>query len=175
MLQEIKRVSIISYIRSMLFRNGNQASSCSKWVRPCTMKTGIRNKTVRMMVATITPRLQIHLLKNDEEKKGQYTSWGSGARSVTHSVGFVACLICTFNSVASRVLKDTKAAGTSYQTWHTILTVELKTMIVKDFISIRHLHTNPHLPSLREKKKKKKRKISLWSIDDYSKISYMAV
>lgn len=80
------------------------------------MTTGIRNRTVRMMVATITTRLQIHLLIKDAEKKGQYTSLGSGARSVTHSVGFVPCLICKVNAAASRVLKDTKAAGTSYQT-----------------------------------------------------------
>lgn len=64
--------------------------------------------------AKITATLDIHLLMKDAEKKGQYTSWGSGAGSVCQSVGLTPCW--SFETIAAlkRDLKDTNAAGTSY-------------------------------------------------------------
>lgn len=68
---------------------------------------------IRRQVKT-TAMLHIHLLKNDAEKKGQCISWGSGAGSVTQSVGLTPCWRCETIAALKRVLKDTNAAGTSY-------------------------------------------------------------
>jgi len=59
--------------------------------------------------------LDVHLCKNDEWKKGQYTSLGSGACSAAHSVGFSDC--CKLEAMAApyRHLKDTKADRTSFK------------------------------------------------------------
>lgn len=98
----------------MLFRKGNQNSSWDRLARPCTIATGMRNRTVRTMLVTIITTLDIHLCKNVEWKNGQYTSFGSGACSVTHSVGFSDC--CKREAIAApnRDLKDTKAERTSF-------------------------------------------------------------
>lgn len=103
-----------TYRFSTPFRKGNHVSNWSRWVRPCTITTGIRNKIVRAIHATTTANLQIHLFMNDEEKKGQWTSWGPGACSVTHSVGLTPCWMCRAIAAPYRELKDTKAAATSY-------------------------------------------------------------
>lgn len=78
----------------MLLRNGNQICNWLRLVSPCTMRTGIKNSAVRRKHATATPSLDIHLCINVEEKKGQYTSWGSGACSVTQWMGLFDCCIC---------------------------------------------------------------------------------
>lgn len=66
------------------------------------------------MHPTIAIYLEIHILMNEAEKKGQYTSWGSGADSVFHSVGFAPCLMCKAIAAPNRDLKETNAAGISY-------------------------------------------------------------
>lgn len=98
----------------MLVRKGNQVSNWSRLARPCTNTTGMRNRIVRAAHATTTTSLETHLFIKEEEKKGQWTSWGSGALSVIHSVGFVPCWMCKAIAALSRDLNDTKAAGTSY-------------------------------------------------------------
>lgn len=105
--------SFTTYILSTPFKKGNQVSNCSRCVSPWTIKTGIRNNTVMRTHATMTTKLLIHLFRNDAEKKGQYTSSGSGAGSLTHCVGFTPCCMCIAAAAAKRVLKDTKAAPTS--------------------------------------------------------------
>lgn len=45
----------------------------------------------------------------------QYISLGSGARSVTHSIGFGDLMPCEATEAAYRVLKKTKAAAHSYK------------------------------------------------------------
>lgn len=75
----------------MPLKKGSQVPNCSKLVRPWAMRTGIRNRKVTKIHAKITATLHIHLLMNDAEKKGQYTSWGSGAGSVSQSVGLTPC------------------------------------------------------------------------------------
>lgn len=106
-------INYVTYNLSTPFRKGNQVSNWSRWVRPWTNTTGMRNITVRPTHAMTTVSLQIHLLRNDVEKKGQWTSCGSGALSVTHSVGFTPCWICNAIAAPSRVLNETNAAGTS--------------------------------------------------------------
>lgn len=70
---------------------------------------------VRTTHAITTTTFPIHLLRKDAEKKGQYVSRGSGARSVSHSVGFAPCWICKTTAAPIRDLKDTNAAGSSYK------------------------------------------------------------
>lgn len=108
-----KSCRFCTYKVSMLVRKGNQVSKVERLARPCTITTGMRYRIVRAAYATSTTSLQIHLFMKDEEKKGQWTSWGSGALSVTHSVGFVPCWMCKATAAASRDLNDTKAAETS--------------------------------------------------------------
>lgn len=45
----------------------------------------------------------------------QYISLGSGARSVTHNIGFGDLIPCEATEAAYRVLKKTKAAAHSYK------------------------------------------------------------
>lgn len=111
--REYKKIRFKTYTLNMPFRKGNQASNWSKWVRPCTKTTGPKNRTVKIIHATIATYLEIHIFVNDTEKKGQYTSWGSGAASVFHSVGFIPCLMCKAIAAPNRDLKETNAAGTS--------------------------------------------------------------
>lgn len=105
---------IVTYRVKILLRKGNQFSNWFRLVRPCTTKTGIRNKIERVIHATRTVSLDIHLWMNDEEKKGQLTSSGSGASSVIHSMGLVDC--CKWIAIAAphRDLKDTNAALDSF-------------------------------------------------------------
>lgn len=99
----------------MPFRKGNHFCNWSRLARPCTITTGIRKRTIRANDATSTTSLKIHLLMNDAEKKAQWTSWGSGARSVTHSVGLTPCWMCKATAAPNRDLNETKAAGTSWK------------------------------------------------------------
>lgn len=62
---------IFTHMVRMLVRKGNQTSNWFRLVRPWTTTTGMRNKTVRRMHASITTSLDIHLRRNDDEKKGQ--------------------------------------------------------------------------------------------------------
>lgn len=104
-----------TYKCNMPFKKGNKVSNWSKCVRPWTMRTGTRNRAVIKRHAKTTAVPQNHLLTNDAEKKGQYTSWGSGACSVSHSVGLTPCWRCEATAALRRDLNDTKAAGTSYK------------------------------------------------------------
>lgn len=51
---------------------------------------------------------------NDSEKKGQYTSRGSGANSVIQWVGLTDCFKWTAVAAPKRDLKNTKAALASF-------------------------------------------------------------
>lgn len=116
----------------MPFRKGNKISNVYRFVRPCTMITGMKNKIVRAVHARTTTTFPIHLVKKDVEKKAQYMSRSSGAGSVSHSVGFCPC--CMFKVIAApiRDLNDTNAARSSYQienyqpTKKVILTLSIK-------------------------------------------------
>ena len=66
------------------------------------------------MQVTMATTLKIHLFKNDDWKKGQYTSLGSGACSVIHSVGFSDCFNFKATAAPYRDLKDTKADRTCF-------------------------------------------------------------
>ena len=112
--RDYETINVKTYTLSMPFRKGNQVSNWSKWVRLCTKTTGPKNRTTRTIHAAIATYFKIHLCVNDAEKKGQYTSWGSGAASVFHSVGFIPCLTCKTIAAPNRDLKETNAAGTSY-------------------------------------------------------------
>lgn len=68
---------------------------------------------MRKMDATKTMNLEIHLCVKDVEKKGQYTSCGSGADSVTHSIGLSDCGMLRQLAAPNLDLKQTKAAGIS--------------------------------------------------------------
>jgi hypothetical protein len=68
---------------------------------------------MRKMVATKTMNLEIHLCVKDVENEGQYTSRGSGAGSVTHSIGLSDCGMPMQLAAPNLVLKQTKAAGIS--------------------------------------------------------------
>lgn len=70
---------------------------------------------MRKIDATKTMNLEIHICVKDVEKKGQYTSRGSGASSVTHSVGLSDCGILMQLAAPNRDLKQTKAAGISWK------------------------------------------------------------
>lgn len=97
----------------ILVKKGNKTSNWLRLVSPCTISTGIRNKIVKRIHTNTTTSLEIHLRMNDSEKKGQYTSRGSGASSVIHWVGLTDC--CKWKAVAAskRDLKNTKAARAS--------------------------------------------------------------
>lgn len=50
----------------------------------------------------------------DTEKKGQCTSWGSGAFSVIHSVGLTPSWMFKAIAAPNLDLNETKAAGSSF-------------------------------------------------------------
>lgn len=75
----------------------------------------MKNRTVRAVQATKATSMPIHLLMNDTEKKGQCTSWGSGAFSVIHSVGLTPSWMCKAIAAPNLDLNETKAAGTSFE------------------------------------------------------------
>lgn len=101
----------VTYILSTFLRKGNHFFNWSRCVRPWTRKTGIRNRRVSTMHATMTTSFKIHLLKNEAEKKGQWISSGSGAFSGVHSVGLTPCWMCKAVAAPYRDLKQTNAAA----------------------------------------------------------------
>jgi hypothetical protein len=70
-LMEFLNCNNTTYSLSMPFKNGNSVSNWSRWVRPCTIATGIKKTIVREVYATKTTSLLIHLLRNETVKKGQ--------------------------------------------------------------------------------------------------------
>ena len=116
-----KSFRLCTYKFSMLVRKGNKNCSSSRLARPCTIATGMRNRITTATYATIANDAETHLFIKDEENNGQCTSRGSGALSVTHSVGFVPCWMCKATAAVSLDLNDTKAAETScycFFFWH---------------------------------------------------------
>lgn len=139
-LQLQTQVVSTTYSLSMPFKNGNNVSNWSRCVRPCTIATGIKNRTVRVEYATKTTSLPIHFLRNETVKKGQWTSCGSGASSVIHSVGLTPSWICNAIAAPNRVLNETNAAGTSYKfKFITIQSGELD-IIINNNITIQKLY-----------------------------------
>ena len=108
-----KEQGVVTYIFSMLLRKGNHVSNWWRLARPWTNTTGITYRIIRATKATNTTTLEIHLLTNDAVKNGQWTSWGSGAGSVSHCVGSMPCWMFVAIAAPCLVLKETKAAGTS--------------------------------------------------------------
>lgn len=108
-----KLINKLTYMDSILVKKGNKISNWLRLVSPCTNTTGKRNEIVKSVHRNTTTNLEIHLRMNDSEKKGQYTSRGSGASSVIQWVGLTDCFKWKAVAAPKRDLKNTKAARDS--------------------------------------------------------------
>lgn len=77
----------------MTFKNGATFSIPSTVARDCTNAIGMMKKKVRKKKATFITKFLTVKETYGIARFGQYTSRGSAAHSVSHSVGFRVCVV----------------------------------------------------------------------------------
>ena len=103
-----------TYISIKGLRKGAAFSMPSMLANDWTKAMGIMKKNVRKKKATAIISLLIVSETYGIAMLSQYTSRGSGAHSVNHTVGFLDCCVCAQTAAPQRVRKETKAAGIIY-------------------------------------------------------------
>lgn len=77
-----------TYVLSSFLRKGNICCNCSNSDKPCTNVTGGKNKNMKTIDAIRMAIRRIQSCSYGIQRLDQYTSRDSGAKSVTHNIGF---------------------------------------------------------------------------------------